>query len=221
MVMFQNRHEAGRQLGERLATLELEQPIVLAIPRGGIPVAVEAGKALEGAPVGVVVARKLGAPGHEELAIGAVTSNGSYYLDSLLARTVGASERYIEYVLHEQQAEAKRREVRFNGHRTPPVSGRNVIVVDDGIATGATAIAAIRAIKSAGAKFVCFAVPVGPADTVRALRSEADEVIALSEPADFWAVGMYYRDFRQVDDEECVRLLDSASAAAHPTPDRG
>jgi putative phosphoribosyl transferase len=219
-VMFENRQDAGHRLGERLATVELDEPIILAIPRGGIPIAIEVAKTLQGAPpVGVVVARKLGAPGHEELAIGAVTSTGAYYLDKSLARTSGASDRYIEYVLKEQQAEARRREDRFDGHRAPPVTGRNVVIIDDGIATGATAIAAIRAVKAAGAKYVCFAVPVGPPDTIRYLKSEADDVIALFQPDDFWAVGMYYRDFRQISDEECVKLLEGSQSAVQTALD--
>ena len=211
MKYFTNRDHAARELRTLLERLDLSQPVVLGIPRGGIPIAVTVANTLPGAEVGVIVARKLGAPGNPELAIGAVTANGAYFLDEDLARAIGASDTYIEREMRLQQAEARRREVQFDGKRRPSLQGRNVIIVDDGVATGATAIAAIRAAKAAGARYVCFAVPVGPEQTIRELNLEADDIICLHQPEDFWAVGQFYRDFHAVEDSEARRLLESAA----------
>jgi putative phosphoribosyl transferase len=214
MTLFTNREHAACQLSERLRSLGLSRPIVLGIPRGGIPIAVAIGRRLPDAEVGVIVARKLGAPGNPELAIGAVSSSGAYMIDETLARDTGASARYLETELRKQQAEARRREEQFDGNRRPPLTGRNVILVDDGVATGATAFAAIRAVKAAGASHVCFAVPVGPSDTIRQLRSEADDVVCLHQPELFWAVGQFYQDFAAVEDEEARRLLESVELSS-------
>jgi putative phosphoribosyl transferase len=209
-TMFVDRNDAGRQIGERLRALDLENPVLLAIPRGGIPIAVVASLVLDGADVGVIVARKLGAPGHPELAIGAVTANGAIYLDHDIAKAVRATDEYIEKELRKQRREALRRETQFDGHRSPPVSGRTVVILDDGVATGATAIAAVRAVRAAGAERVIFAVPVGPTDTLDHLRLEADEVVSLYEPEPFWSVGQYYQDFSPVDSEVARRMLYGA-----------
>ncbi len=209
MSIFANREDAGKLLGEHLQTLELRRPLVLGIPRGGIPIAVAVGREIPEAEVGVVVARKLGAPGQPELAIGAVTANGAYFVDEPLARSTGANANYVHDELRRQQAEARRREEQFDGHRRPDVAGRDVIIVDDGVATGATAIAAIRAIKAAGARCVCFAIPVGPPSTIRQLTPEADKIICLHQPGYFRSVGQFYRDFRAVPDDEAIRLLAS------------
>jgi putative phosphoribosyl transferase len=214
MSIFANREDAGKRLGEHLRSLELQRPVLLAIPRGGIPVAVAAAPVLKDAEIGVVVARKLGAPGRPELGIGAVTASGSYYLDQELARAVGATGAYVRDELQRQQAEALRRESKFDGHRRPPVKGRDAVIVDDGVATGATAIAALRAIRAAGARRVVFAVPVGPADTIQRLRFEADEVICLYMPEFFAAVGYYYEDFRPVDSDEAVRMLSDTGVTS-------
>ncbi len=213
MTYFTNREHAARELSERLERLNLSNPVILGIPRGGIPIAVTVARHLPHAEVGVIVARKLGAPGNPELAIGAVSANGAYVLDEPLARGVGASEQYIENEIRSQQAEARRREEQFDGNRRPALRGRNVIVVDDGVATGATAIAAIRAAKTAGARYVCFAVPVGPSHTIRELRSEADDVVCLHQPEQFWAVGQFYRHFDAVEDDEARRLFDSVEVS--------
>lgn len=219
MSAFANRGEAGRMLGERLRSMELSWPVVLGIPRGGIPIAVAAAEELPGAEAGVIVARKLGAPGQDELAIGAVASDGSYYLDSRLAHEVGASEQHINDVLEREREEAARRESQFDGSRISSLSGRTVVIVDDGVATGATAIAAIRSAKAAGAGHVVFAVPVGPPDTIKALRKEADTVIALREPSMFWAVGQFYQEFESVGDSDAVRMLEAFRRSARPTVD--
>jgi putative phosphoribosyl transferase len=211
MKVFRDREEAGLLLGEKLSGVGLDRPVILGIPRGGIPIAVAVAHVLGTSEVAVVVARKLGAPGHQELAIGAVASTGAYYLDQSLAYAVGATDRYINEELEREKNEARRREEQFDGRRTPPLQDRNVIVVDDGVATGATAIAALRAVRDQGAKHVCFAVPVGPAAAIHELRAEADNVVFLEVPADFWAVGQFYARFEAVEDDVARKLLDSVS----------
>jgi len=212
MIQFRDREDAGRRLAQLLAGKRIEHPIVLGIPRGGVPVAAEVAKVLRG-ELGVVVARKLRAPGQPELAIGAVSSNGVAYINHRLAEECGADDRYLVEEQVRQAEEASRREAEFDGHRHAPVSGRTVIVVDDGIATGATAIAAIRSMKWAGAKRVILAVPVGPPDTIEALRREADEVHCLAVEPDFYAIGQFYIDFRQIEDAEVRKVLDEFERA--------
>jgi predicted phosphoribosyltransferase/alpha-beta hydrolase superfamily lysophospholipase len=211
-MIYRDRRDAGKQLATVLKARGLDGAVVLGIPRGGVPVAAEVAQVLNG-ELGVVVARKLGAPMNPELAIGATTASGATYINLTAAAEVGANESYIEAETHRQVAEAQRREQAFDGIRRPEVKGRIVVVVDDGIATGATAIAAVRSIKKEGAARVVLAIPVGPPDTVRQLRMEADEVICLEETSDFWAVGQFYREFDPVSDEEVRRILDAFSGA--------
>ncbi len=174
MTRFLDRADAGRQLGALLRTRGLEGGVVLGIPRGGVPVALEVARAL-GAELGVVVARKLRAPYQPELAVGAVTADGGLWVNERLAAEVGADAKYLAEEQERQVREARRREEEFDGGRRPVVEGRTVIVVDDGIATGATAIAALRAMRTRGAGKIILAIPVGPPDTVQAMRAEADE----------------------------------------------
>jgi predicted phosphoribosyltransferase len=204
--MFKNRDEAGIQLARALQSRGYEHPIVLGIPRGGIVPAAHVARAL-GGDLGVVVARKLGAPYQHELAIGAVTADGVAWVNEELVRDIGVDPEYLHAETARQAEEASRREAAFDGHRRPPVKGRTVIIVDDGLATGATAIAATRSMKAAGAGRVVVAVPVGPSHTVRALQNEADEVFALEVRDDFMAIGQFYRDFTQVEDEEVRGIL--------------
>lgn len=219
MVVFQNREQAGEELAQELVRRRLEAPIVvLGIPRGGVPVAAKVAEALR-APLGVIVARKLGAPFQPELAIGAVTADGTLYLDHDIAEIAGADEAYIQRERLRQAREARLREARFDGSRVGSVAGKTVVVVDDGIATGATAIAAVRSLKARGAGRVVLAVPVGPPETIQRLRDEADEVICLSEEPSFFAVGQFYEEFDQVDDEEVEALLASSfGAEEHHAP---
>ena len=161
-----------------------------------------------GAELGVVVARKLGAPYQPELAVGAVTADGALWVNQPLATEVGADAKYLAEEQGRQVAEACRREEEFDGSRRPDVQGRTVIVVDDGIATGATAIAALRSMRNRGAARVILAVPVAPPDTVQAMRAEADEVICVAPEPDFYAVGQFYVDFRPVPDVEVRAILD-------------
>ncbi len=193
--------------------LGLEHPIVLGIPRGGVPVAVEVAREV-GGELAVIVARKLGAPGNPELAIGATTAEGAYYLDAETATMAGATDAYIAAEKERQAREATRREALFDSHRRPPLKGRNVILVDDGVATGSTAIASVRAAKAADAARVVIAVPVGPPGTIEELRREADEVVCLHVDPGFWAVGQYYDEFEQVPDDEVIRVLRSFEPVA-------
>jgi predicted phosphoribosyltransferase/dienelactone hydrolase len=209
MLMFADRDDAGRRLAEALAAKGYVAPIVLGIPRGGVVVAAHVARRLHG-QLGVVVARKLGAPGQPELALGAVTADGVTWIDEHLAWESGATPDYLRAVIAEETREAQRRERAFDGLHRPPIAGRTVIIVDDGIATGATALAAVRSLRAAGAGRVVVAVPVGPPRTLALLRQEADDVVALLEVEDFWAVGQFYRDFRPVDDAEVQRILAGA-----------
>ena len=209
MVLFRNRQEAGERLAAVLREKEWERPVVLGIPRGGVPVAAVVARALDG-ELGVVVARKLRAPWQPELAIGAITADGVSYVNHRLAREVGADERYLEEEQARQTEEARRREEEFNSHRRPAVAGRDVIIIDDGIATGATAIAAIRSMKAAGARRVVLAVPVGPPETIHALKAEADDVVCVAVESDFFAIGQFYVDFRATEDAEVKAVLESS-----------
>jgi predicted phosphoribosyltransferase/alpha-beta hydrolase superfamily lysophospholipase len=212
-MIYRDRKDAGEKLAMALKEKGYENPVVLGIPRGGVPLAVEVARAIHG-ELGVVVARKLGAPWNPELAIGATTAIGVTYVNSAVAAEVGADEAYIEAEKQRQVQEAQRREELFDSSRRPKVEGRTVIVVDDGIATGATAIAAVRSIKAEGAKQVILAIPVGPPETVRQLRDEADEVVCLDENPGFWAVGQFYAEFNPVSDQEVRRTLDTFAAVA-------
>jgi predicted phosphoribosyltransferase len=214
-MFFQDREDAGSRLGELLRECNLEGAVVLGIPRGGVLVAAKVAEAL-GGELGVVVARKLRAPDNPELAIGAVTSDGSSYIDARTMRALGIESRYLE-VEHDLQAEeARRREELFDGHRRPRVAGRKVIIVDDGIATGATAVAAVRAMRAAGASEVVMAAPVASAERADMLRTQADRVVCLIEDPELFAVGQYYADFRPIEDDEVKAALE-----AHAPPTSG
>jgi predicted phosphoribosyltransferase/alpha/beta superfamily hydrolase len=216
-MLFRDRKQAGEKLAAALKEKGFQRPVVLGIARGGVPVAAEVARALDG-ELAVVVARKLGAPGNPELAIGATTETGVSYINTAVAAAAGADARYIEAEKARQVQEAHRREELFDRHRRPPARGRTVIVVDDGIATGATAIAAVRSIKAEGAERVVLAIPVGPPEMVELLRGEADEVVCLDEDAGFWAVGQYYLDFGQVSDAEVLQTLEAFAAEAAADP---
>ncbi len=209
---FADRHEAGRRLAQRLLPLEGERPVVLALPRGGVPVAFEVAKALR-APLDLVLVRKLGAPFNPELAVGAVVDGGSPFclLNDDVVRALGVSDEYLATEEAHQLAEIERRRALYLGDRPrPSLAGRTVVLVDDGIATGATMKAAIAAARQARAARVIVATPVAPADTVAELRELADAVVVLMTPDGFAAVGQFYADFTQVEDAEVVELLRRA-----------
>lgn len=207
--LFRDRDDAGARLAVRLAAWRGQDPVVLGIPRGGVPVAARVASAL-GADLDVIVARKIGAPGQPELAIGAIAADGSCYLNEPLIKNLGVSETYLEVATEQQSREAKRRETWLRSARRPiPLHDRVVILVDDGLATGATMRAAIMAVRRQRPRRLVVAVPVGAAGTCQALRSEADEVVAVDEPADLVAVGYYYHRFEPVGDDEVKELLDN------------
>ncbi|WP_227378358.1 phosphoribosyltransferase [Haladaptatus halobius] len=206
--MFQDRTDAGERLGTRLMDTDVDADIVLGIPRGALPVARPVADALD-VPLDIVVASKIGAPSNPELAIGAVASDGSLWLNDDLVERLQIDDDYIEGQrdLEAETAHQKADQYREGG-RLPELSGKRVVVVDDGVATGATAMACLRQVQEADATHVVLAVPVGSPDSIRQLESEADEVISLQTPQDFRAVGQYYQDFGQVSDEEAMTYLD-------------
>ncbi len=214
--VFRDRVDAGGKLGAALRSLREERPLVLGLPRGGVPVAREVAEAL-GAPLDVCVVRKVGAPFHEELGMGAVAEGGEVVLDEDIIRSVGATREQVQKIVATKQREVEARCRLFRPHRTAPdVSGRTVILVDDGVATGGTARAAIRAIKRRGAARVVFAVPVGATEALDALASEADDVVCLMPRPDLYAIGEWYADFRAVDDEEVIAILDASRSSILP-----
>ncbi len=191
---------------------------MLGIPRGGVPVAAEVAHRL-GAELDVVVARKLRAPGFPELAIGAVTANGGQFLNDRVMRELGVSTDYLQREIAFQMEDARRCEQRFRGGRGPQaIAGRTAIVVDDGLATGATLRAAVRSARSCGPAMLVAAVPVGAAESCAAVRGEVDAFVCLHEREDFWAVGFYYLDFDPVSDEEVERILHESHAIAAREP---
>jgi predicted phosphoribosyltransferase/alpha/beta superfamily hydrolase len=211
MALFRNRDHAAMELAAALAAKGYQRPVVLGIPRGGVPIADRIARELNG-KLGVVVARKLRAPMQSELAIGAVAANGAVYVNEELAHDTGADRRYLDQEIARQMKEAREREARFDGARRPAVAGQTVIVVDDGIATGATAIAALRSLKAADAARVVLAVPVGPPGTLEAMAAEADDVVCPNIESDFYAVGQFYDDFSAVSDSEVARLIEAFPA---------
>lgn len=211
-MIFKNRQEAGRELATRLAKYaNREDVLVLGVPRGGIPVAFEVASALH-VPLDIFVLRKLGVPGHEELAFGAIGSGGVRILNADIVDQLGISELDIAAATKEQTKELERREQRYRGNRPPlDVRGRTVILVDDGIATGASLRAAIHAIRKMTPAAIVAAVPVAPRTSCHLIRREVDELVCLDTPEFFFAIGEFYRDFSQVSDEQVVELLDRAA----------
>jgi len=211
VLRFQNRREAGRALAEALLTFRGRDAIVLALPRGGVPVAYEIASALD-APLDVFVVRKLGMPGREELAIGAIASGGVRVLDEALAHAYGITESVLERITEREQMELDRRELRYRGDRPlPPLADRTIILVDDGLATGSTMRAAVVAVRSRQPKAIVVGVPVGASETCEALEREGARVICLTTPEPFYAVGLWYEDFAQTTDEEVHELLERSA----------
>jgi putative phosphoribosyl transferase len=219
--VFADRAEAGRRLAEELRRFKPEHPVVLALPRGGVPVAYEVAKALA-APLDLVLVRKIGAPFQPELAIGAVVDGErpELVINRDLIEDCRIPQSYLDKERERQLAEIERRRQLYLGDRPrTPVQDRTAIVIDDGIATGATMEAALHATRNAGPRRLVLAVPVAPPDTIERLRPEVDEVVCLMMPAFLGAIGSFYRDFRQLDDDEVIQLLEEAARwAATPTP---
>ncbi|RGE21505.1 phosphoribosyltransferase [Leucobacter sp. wl10] len=211
MRVFQDRIEAGRLLGERIAAEgRPEDAVVLGLPRGGVPVAAEVAAELD-APLDVLVVRKLGVPGQEEVAMGAVGEGDALVLNRGVIETTGVSQQDLQRSESRERAEVERRVGRFRAGRPPvPLAGRTAVVVDDGMATGATAAVGCRIARARGAARVVLAVPVAAPDTLASFEA-ADEIVCLAAPPRFMAVGQYYVDFTQVEDAEVVRLLDARS----------
>jgi predicted phosphoribosyltransferase len=215
---FVDRHEAGTELASRLQQFaNSDAVVVLALPRGGVPVGCEVARAL-GAPLDVFVVRKLGLPGHPELAMGAIASGGVRVLNRHVLESVAVSPRAIDAVTRAEQEELDRRERAYRDGRPPlPIEGRIVILVDDGLATGSTMRAAVLAVRQLHPMRVVVAVPVGARETCRELREVADEVVCAFTPEPFRAVGLWYADFTQTTDAEVRRILaQTASSAATP-----
>ena len=206
---FRDRAHAGRVLAAALARYAHRRDvIVLALPRGGVPVGCEVARAL-GVPLDVFVVRKLGVPGHEELAMGAIASGGVRLLNEDVVALAGVSEEAIDEVAAREAAEIRRRERVYRGDRGPPdLRGRTVILVDDGLATGASMRAAVAAVRRQGPSWVVVAVPAAAADTCETLRAEVDELVCVMTPEPFHAVGLWYEDFSQTSDEEVRQLLE-------------
>ena len=210
--IFPDRAEAGRLLGLKLAQYAgRDDVIVLGLPRGGVPVAYEVAQALH-LPLDVFIVRKLGVPGFEELAAGAIASGGVRVLNEDVIRALPNADEIIEAVTKRESAEVERREQEYrDGRPAPEIRGRTVILIDDGLATGATMRAAVKALRQRRAAKIVVAVPVGPPDTCKEFEDEADEVVCASAPEFFQAVGQYYEDFSQTSDEEVRELLARAA----------
>ena len=211
-MIFANRVDAGRKLAKRLLELQLKQPVVLALPRGGVPVAFEVARALA-APLGLVLVRKIGVPLQEEYALGAIADGDTpeLVIDEEIRQRLGISENYVMQAKAEALREIDRRWHVYLGNRAPvEIAGRTAIIVDDGIATGATMRAALRAVRRQKPARLVMAVPVAPPDTLRHLAAEVDDSVCLYEPVYFAAVGQFYQDFTQTNDDEVIRLLAEA-----------
>lgn len=218
--MFRDREDAARQLANRLKDWKGKHPLVLAIPRGAVPMGAIVAEALEG-DLDVVLVHKLGAPGNPEFAIGAVDEAGTIHV-APHAEISGASDDQIEAEAREQLETLRKRRAQYTPVR-PPLSarGRVVIVVDDGVATGATVMAALDAIRQQKPERIILAIGVAPPDTLERLRGKADEVVCLMVPSAFWAVGQFFADFRQVEDEEAVEVLRRFAERGPPSGDAG
>jgi putative phosphoribosyl transferase len=213
---FSNRSEAGRKLAIALSKYKDGQPVILALPRGGLPVAAEVATALN-APLDLVLVRKIGVPFQPELAMGAVVDGGDPIIvrNEDVIRMAGIDESEFNVVRDTELAEIERRRARYLGTRErADVAGRTAIVIDDGVATGATTRAALHAVRARNPKTLVLAVPVAPSDSLKSLSREVDDLVCLEDHEPFGAIGFYYRDFRQVSDEEVIEILQRTSVQA-------
>jgi putative phosphoribosyl transferase len=225
LVLFADRRDAGRRLAQMLERFRGSEPLVIALPRGGVPVGVEVAKAL-GAPFDILLVRKIGAPFNPEYGIGAIAEGGVRFVRTEDVELIGIPDEELEAVVERESSELERRQRLYRGEREPlPVEGRTVILVDDGIATGGTAVAAGQALKARGAGRVILAVPVAPPGTEERLAGAFDELVCLEQPEGFFGIGQFYIDFGQVGDEEVIEVLEAAhagepaAAASQSAPD--
>ena len=218
MLFFDDRRHAGRELARRLAGLDLKSPVILGLPRGGVPVAWEAARALD-APLDALVVRKIGAPGNPEVAVGAVAAGGVRVWNDELLRDLGLTPQGLEGAVRRELAELERRERAYRGGAAPPdAAGKTAVIVDDGLATGATLRAALLAVRRLRPARTVAAVPVASARALDELRGVADELVCLQVPPGFSAVGQFYADFSPTTDEEVVALLSGARARSGRPP---
>lgn len=218
MSIYRDRTEAGELLAEALEHLAGERPLVLALPRGGLPVAAPVAERL-GAPLDVLVSRKLGAPMQPELGFGAISEAGALWLDPETTRLLGLGEEVIQRIAAREAEELARRVRAYRGGRTLALGGRTVVLVDDGVATGGTLRAAVRAARALGAARVVAALPVAAPESAAAIRPEVDEWVCLQEPETLWAIGLWYRSFPQLEDEEVLRILTEGRAEPPSLPE--
>ncbi len=217
--LFRDRREAGRLLAQRLATLT-DHPdlLVLALPRGGVPIAYEVARALR-APLDIVLVRKLGVPGHAELAMGAIAEGGVRVLNHAVIRELDISEDIIDHIAREEQRILEQRRRLYRGERRPPtVEGMRVILIDDGLATGMTMMAAIEVVRRGGPAGIIVATPVAAPESVAEIETLVDDVVTLATPEFLYAIGMWYSDFTPTSDEEVCTLLAEALRGYAPTP---
>ena len=219
-MLFQDREDAGRQLARALVKYRSRHPVILALPRGGVPVAAEVAESLE-APLDLVLVRKIGTPMQPELAMGAVVDGEQPVIvrNQDVIDLTGVSDETFDAVCNKELAEIDRRREHYLGNRDrADVQGQVAIIVDDGIATGATTLAAIQALRKREPKELILAVPVAPLDTLQRLHTEVDAIVCLDTPRDFGAIGYYYRDFRQVSDDEVIAILKRFPAKKTAAP---
>lgn len=209
-MIFQDRYDAGRQLAAEVERLELDDPVIIGLPRGGVPVAYEVARALH-APLDIIIVRKVGAPQNPEYGIGAIAEGHEGIINRVEVDRLGISQRELDRIVAQERDELERRRERFRS-RYPmlDVTDRTAVLVDDGLATGVTANVAVRALRDRGAKRVILAVPVGAPPSVERLGRLVDQVVCLSAPPEFRAVGTWYNDFRPTTDDEVMELLAAA-----------
>lgn len=209
-MFYQNRQDAGKQLSAKLKKFKNKKDaVVVALPRGGVPIAKEVAENLD-LPLDIIVTRKIGAPFNKEMAIGAITEEGTTIFNKEAKEMVDPTEAYLKDEIEEQKNEAKRRLVKYRGQQTKlELKGKTAILVDDGIATGATMKAAIQSAKEKKADKIIVATPVIPPDTLQEIKKKVDDVIYLESPESFGAVGKFYKDFKQVSDEEVTSILNN------------
>lgn len=216
-MVFPDRSTAGRMLGERMLPFANEKPLlVLALPRGGVPVAFQVAMALH-APLDVFLVRKLGYPGQEELGIGAIASGGARLLNTAIIRSLHLPPEQVEAITKHETSELDRRERLYRGDRAPlPIAGHTIILVDDGIATGSSMRVAVAALRQKNPRKMIVAIPVAPLQVCKLLQREVDSVVCLSTPPDFYAVGEWYREFSQASDATVREFLERAHSQSEP-----